>query len=162
MDKASVPGSSWTVGHASASGPRSSWTVGHASAVPQRAGKGSTSAALQPVAGTVEVNIGTFNVGTDQTKLRSKKCAEKIMPNLRRVINICVDLGDLHLLNLCELGGHRQGLNQAKLEMDTVTMAAMGLAKSGIGQCSDWPNVRWNKSGIGQVWDWPKSGIGQL
>ena len=59
---------------------------------------------------TVRLNLGCFNCGMDQAML-SKAVHEK---NLGRVIAKGVGEQDLHLLNLCEVGGHKKGLDESK------------------------------------------------
>ena len=63
----------------------------------------SSGGAAQPA---VDVHVGTFNAGTDQNMLRLSKHTG----NLRRILGKGVEEGDLHLLGLCEIGGHKQGL----------------------------------------------------
>ena len=51
---------------------------------------------------TVLLNLGSFNCGIDHRR------------NLGRVIAKGVMEQDLHLLNLCEVGGHKKGLDESK------------------------------------------------
>ena len=58
--------------------------------------------------GEVPVNIGTFNLGLMQNAIESKKFQTQTLPNFRRIVAKGFELGDLHQLNLCEVGGHRK------------------------------------------------------
>jgi hypothetical protein len=66
----------------------------------------SSGGASQPA---VNLNVGTFNVGIMQAMLESKKHRE----HFRRLLGKAFEEGDLHLLSLCEVGGHKQGLKTA-------------------------------------------------
>ena len=61
---------------------------------------------------TVELKLGCFNCGMDQKMLEKMSWLAK----LRRVIGHGVIEGGLHLLTLCEVGGHRQGLSNSPHE----------------------------------------------
>ena len=52
--------------------------------------------------------IGSFNVGVDQDMLVSMRTFE-YMRKVEDVITTCVQDAGLHIMNLCELGGHQQG-----------------------------------------------------
>ena len=58
----------------------------------------------------VKVNVGSFNLGLDQSKIEAKRFSTVTLENFRRIIAKGFEEGDLHLLNLCEVGGHKQGL----------------------------------------------------
>ena len=74
------------------------------------------------------VNVGTFNLGLYQSQIESKYFETGTLRNFRRIIAKGFENGELHLLNLCEVGGHKQGLPaccilmpisvDAKLEMN--------------------------------------------
>ena len=76
----------------------------------------------------VKVNVGSFNLGLHQLQIESTRFPTSTLPNFRRIIAKGFEEGDLHLLNLCEVGGHKQGLPaccilmpisvDAKLEMN--------------------------------------------
>ena len=53
------------------------------------------------------------------------KLSEKALSNLRRVVAKGFEEGDLHLLNLCEVGGHMQGLSACHIEAATVVDEAL-------------------------------------
>ena len=64
------------------------------------------------LAGVQSIRIGSFNVGVHQDMLTSKnwrKCLRKV----EHIIRTCVQDVGLHIMNLCELGGHLGGLAQA-------------------------------------------------
>ena len=61
---------------------------------------------------TVQLRLGCFNCGIDQQMLTK----ESWLAKLRRVIGLGVIEGGLHLLTLCEVGGHRQGLSDCRHE----------------------------------------------
>ena len=87
-------------------------------------GKGQSSGgAFQPAEGpaaasqlrrlpTVRLRLGCFNCGIDQAVLTK----ESWLAKLRRVIGRGVTEQGLHLLTLCEVGGHQQGLASSPLE----------------------------------------------
>ena len=54
----------------------------------------------------VQVNVGSFNLGLHQLQIESKRFPTGTLPNFRRIIAKGFEEGDLHLLNLCEVGGH--------------------------------------------------------
>ena len=58
---------------------------------------------------TVRVKLGCFNCGIDQAML-SKDVHVK---NLSRVIAKAVGEQDLHMVTLCEVGGHKKGLEES-------------------------------------------------
>ena len=58
--------------------------------------------------------IGSFNVGIHQDMLTGTH-KRKSMRKVERVITICVTDVGLHIMNLCGLGGHRQGLSAANI-----------------------------------------------
>lgn len=73
----------------------------------------SSGGASQPA---VNLNVGTFNVGIEQAMLGSKKHRE----HFRRLLGKAFEEGDLHLLSLCEVGGHKQGLRDACIHPQAV------------------------------------------
>ena len=58
------------------------------------------------------LRIGSFNAGIDQNMLKSKK-AQQYVHKLEDIITACVQDAGLHIMNFCEVGGHRQGLPKA-------------------------------------------------
>ena len=66
--------------------------------------------------GTVSMfRIGSFNVGVEQSMLTSKRTAQ-YMRKVEGVITTCVQDAGLHIMNLCEVGAHLQGLSAAGIE----------------------------------------------
>ena len=61
---------------------------------------------------TVTLKLGCFNCGIDQSMLSK----DKHIRNLRRVIAKAVEEQDLHMVTLCEVGGHKQGLQDMPSE----------------------------------------------
>ena len=57
----------------------------------------------------VRLRLGCFNCGIDQNMLPKAKHQNK----LRRVIAKAVAEQDLHMVNLCEVGGHKLGLENS-------------------------------------------------
>ena len=60
---------------------------------------------------TVRLRIGTFNCGIQQEMLS----VQKHIRNLRRVITKLVGEQWLHMVNLCEVGSHKQGLSRSMM-----------------------------------------------
>ena len=57
--------------------------------------------------------IGSFNVGIDQNMLSCKRTCE-YMRKVEDIITKCVQDANLHIMNLCELGGHQQGPSSSR------------------------------------------------
>ena len=61
--------------------------------------------------GTVSMfRIGSFNVGVEQSMLISQRTAQ-YMRKVEGVITTCAQDAGLHIMNLCEVGSHLQGLS---------------------------------------------------
>ena len=73
----------------------------------------------------VKVNVGSFNLGLHQLQIESTRFPTSTLPNFRRIIAKGFEEGDLHLLNLCEVGGHKQGLPACCIEADSVVDGAL-------------------------------------
>ena len=58
---------------------------------------------------TALLNLGCFNCGIHQDML----CRPMHQNNLKRIIAKAVVEQDLHIVNLCEVGGHKQGLDMS-------------------------------------------------
>ena len=72
----------------------------------------SSGGASQPAgstASTVNVQVGCFNIGISQEMLS----VDKHIKNFKRILGKAFDEGDMHLLGLCEVGGHKKGLKDA-------------------------------------------------
>ena len=61
------------------------------------------------------VRIGSFNVGVPQSMLTSKN-QETYLKKIEDIITLCVQDRGLHIMNLCELGGHLEGLPSAGID----------------------------------------------
>ena len=79
--------------------------------------------------------IGSFNVGIDQNMLTSKKAA-RYVNKVQEIIATCVQDTGLHIMNLCEFGGHQQGLSAAGIDASAMP----------IFQGRDAPYVRINNN----------------
>ena len=71
----------------------------------------SGAAAYLPIA---TFRVGSFNIGVYQDMLNGKNAMHSV-DYTERIIKECVAKGRLHVMNLCELGGHRQGLEAADI-----------------------------------------------
>ena len=60
------------------------------------------------------IRIGSFNVGVEQDMLTCRG-AQDYIHKTEHIITTCAKVGALHIMNLCELGGHRQGLSAANI-----------------------------------------------
>ena len=90
--------------------------AGASTAVPQ---PGADASASQPRASTtVEVRIGSFNVGLHQSMLSSNKKKVKNAKVMERVATTCSHEGKLDMFCMCEVGGHKEGLAQAQLNSE--------------------------------------------
>ena len=79
----------------------------------------------------VKVNVGSFNLGLHQLQIESTRFPTSTLPNFRRIIAKGFEEGDLHLLNLCEVGGHKQGLPACCIEANSVLDGALTKNESG-------------------------------
>ena len=94
-------------------------------AASSNAGDGDSSTKPFVCVDQVSVNIGTFNLGRDQGKITSKAFRKTTLPNFRRIVAKGVEEGDLHLLNLCEVGGHMQGLAACNYDSAIIVEGAL-------------------------------------
>ena len=85
------------------------------------------SSAFQPTVRTdvLTMRIGSFNAGMYQNQLVAKNI-HNVMQKLDRVITTCVAEGQLHIFSMCEVGGHRQGLESAKLHATDLSVLDHG------------------------------------
>ena len=58
------------------------------------------------------IRIGSFNCGVAYSTLTGKRCYITLN-KVQQIISTCVTDFGLHIMNMCELGGHRQGLLEA-------------------------------------------------
>ena len=73
----------------------------------------------------VKVNVGSFNLGLHQSQIQAKNFQTSTLKNFRRIIAKGFEEGELHLLNLCEVGGHKQGLRDCCIEAHSVLEGAL-------------------------------------
>ena len=66
-----------------------------------------------------------YSLSLMQTQIQSKDFSKKTLANLRRVVAKGFEEGDLHLLNLCEVGGHKQGLPAVHCHASNITDQAL-------------------------------------
>ena len=59
------------------------------------------------------IRIGSFNVGVDQNMLTGKRC-NKTLKNVEDIITTCVQDSALDIMNMSEVGNHRQGLHACR------------------------------------------------
>ena len=72
-------------------------------------------ASVPPV---ISIRIGSFNTGVQQSMLTGKG-RQHYIDYVEHIISKCVKVGRLHIMNLCELGGHKQGFAAANInELD--------------------------------------------
>ena len=90
-------------------------------------GNAGTKRVLQPfeLVDRVNVNVGSFNLGLHQSQIQAKNFQTSTLKNFRRIIAKGFEEGDLHLLNLCEVGGHKQGLPAGCIKADCVVGGAL-------------------------------------
>ena len=58
------------------------------------------SAAIQRAVRRVNLNIGTFNIGTDQEKLTSKRFHGVFLYNIRRILNKMIAAAELYIVHI--------------------------------------------------------------
>ena len=97
----------------------------------------------------VKLNVGTFNVGLAQASITAQSFPTKALPNLRRIVAKGFEEGDLHLLNLCEVGGHMQGLSACHIEAATVVDEALKKNEYGSEATQAYMSI-WHKTGASQ------------
>ena len=64
------------------------------------------------LAGVQTIRIGSFNAGVPQGILTGKS-SRKCMRKVEQIITTCVTDMGLHIMNLCELGGHLGGVENS-------------------------------------------------
>ena len=62
----------------------------------------------------LDIHIGSFNIGIHQSMLTCSG-AQEYIDQTEHIIATCAKVGQLHIMNLCELGGHRQGFAAANI-----------------------------------------------
>ena len=112
---------------------------------------------------TVRVKLGCFNCGIDQAMLSK----DKHQKNLSRVVAKAVHEQDLHMVTLCEVGGHKEGLDKSTVRaQDLVSQVLTGHYKATSCQAymatwqaehepTDDASVTWTLSGEPEVVELP-------
>ena len=67
------------------------------------------------------VRIGSFNCGVVQAMLNSTR-TQTYLDRLQNVISVCVQEGQLDIMNLCEVGGHKSGLKKAGINAEGLAL----------------------------------------
>ena len=62
----------------------------------------------------LDIHIGSFNIGIHQSMLTCSG-AQGYLDQTERIIATCAKVGQLDIMNLCELGGHREGFAAANI-----------------------------------------------
>ena len=77
--------------------------------------------------GVVSVNIGTGNLGLHQNQIESEGFQKggRILWKFQSIVAKCVEEGELHKLNLCEVGGHKQGLAAIHCDASNIVDGAL-------------------------------------
>ena len=85
-------------------------------------GNAGTKRVFQPfeLVDRVKVNVGSFNLGLHQSQIQAKSFQTSTLKNFRRIIAKGFEEGELHLLNLCEVGGHKQGLQAECIQPESI------------------------------------------
>ena len=111
-------------------------------------GNAGTKRVLQPfeLVDRVNVNVGSFNLGLHQSQIQAKSFQTSTLKNFRRIISKGFDIGELHLLNLCEVGDHKQGLRDCCIEADSVLEGALKKDEYGAQSVQAYMSI-WNKTG---------------
>ena len=94
----------------------------------------------------VEVNVGSFNLGLHQSQIESKRFLRDTLSNFRRIIAKGFEEGDLNLLNLCEVGGHKQGLPAKHIDPAIVVDDALTKDEYGSHAVQAYMSI-WHKTG---------------
>ena len=97
----------------------------------------------------VEVNVGSFNLGLYQQQIESTRFPKGTLKNFRRIIAKGFEEGDLHLLNLCEVGGHKQGLPASHIAPASVVDGALNKDEYGSHAVQAYMSI-WHKTGASQ------------
>ena len=63
----------------------------------------------------ISIRIGSFNTGVHQSMLTGKG-QQHYVDYVEHIISECVEVGRLHIMNLCELGGHKKGFAAANID----------------------------------------------
>ena len=95
---------------------------------------------------TVEVNVGSFNLGLEQPQIESRHFPKRGLLNFRRIIAKGFEEGDLHLLNLCEVGGHKKGLSASHITAASVVDGVLTKGEYGSHVVQAYMSI-WHETG---------------
>ena len=95
---------------------------------------------------TVEVNVGSFNLGLEQPQIESRHFPKRGLLNFRRIIAKGFEEGDLHLLNLCEVGGHKKGLSASHITAASVVDGVLTKGEYGSHAVQAYMSI-WHETG---------------
>ena len=93
------------------------------------------------------VNVGTFNLGLYQSQIESKNFETGTLRNFRRIIAKGFENGELHLLNLCEVGGHKKGLPASFIKADCLVDEALNKGEHGTQAQQAYMSI-WHHAGM--------------
>ena len=93
---------------------------------------------------SVHLNVGCFNAGIFQEMLLK----EKHKHNLRRTLRKRFEEGGLHLLGLCEVGGHKAGLGTLGIDPQDLLEGAMLVNEFRVAANQAYMSV-WHETGTG-------------
>ena len=91
---------------------------------------------------SVHVNVGCFNAGIFQDMLLK----ERHKHNLRRILRQSFEEYGLHLLGLCEVGGHRKGLNELGIPAHELLPEALPVEEFRVAIIQNYMSV-WHQAG---------------
>ena len=93
---------------------------------------------------SVHLNVGCFNAGIFQDMLLK----EKHKHNLRRILRKSFEEGGLHLLGLCEVGGHKAGLGALGIHPQDLLEGALPVKEFRAAANQAYMSV-WHETGTG-------------
>ena len=102
--------------------------------------------------GEANIRIGTFNVGVVQTQILGQKFEKPGsggLDNLRRIVAKTFEEGDLNLLTLCEVGGHKLGLGKSPYDAICLLEKTLEQGEFGVSAPQNYVSI-WHKHGASQ------------
>ena len=90
----------------------------------------------------VRLNVGCFNVGIHQPMLLK----ENHKKSFRHLLAKSFEEGSLHLLGLCEVGGHRKGLNELGIPAHELLPEALPVEEFRVAIIQNYMSV-WHQAG---------------
>ena len=94
----------------------------------------------------VKVNVGCFNLGLHQSQIKAKSFQTSTLSNFRRIVAKGFEEGNLHLLNLCEVGGHKQGLQAQGIQADNIVDGTLLKDEYGTHAVQNYMSI-WHNTG---------------